>query len=289
MLRTLREIAESLILPGLAAVLPWTLYFRLLRALSSIDRLLARECADAARGYQATWGEAPDRQWLHRHRLLLLVDRADAFVSACRSDRWLERHLVRHGEWPAGLFFAIGFHHGTGLWAMRDMRRSGHRVSLISLRFSLQNFAGRRVPYAIARFRFHEVACAGNSPVIYTGGSIPHIRQALGEGRCVLGLIDVPHGRKTGRVRARLLGRVAYFPADMLRLAGDAGVPIAAYTTHLDWETGKRTLRVVPVPAGSIESQVEFLASLLDQAIHEQPEAWQLWSVAPAFAQGPEC
>lgn len=285
MKRGLRELAEWFLIPALAALLPWPLCFRLLRRLSRARRLLARECADAARGYQQCYGQPPDEAWLQHHRLVLLVDRADVFLSATRSDRWLALHLERRGEWPAGPFFAISFHHGNGLWAMRDMRRCGQRVSFISLRFTINNFDGRRIPYTFARYRFRQVSRAGNAPVIYTGGSTPLIRSTLAGGACVLGLIDVPHGRHRGRIKTRLLAREACLPGEMLRLAEQSRVPVAGYTIYLDWESGRRRLEVVAVPTGPVETQVHFLAALLDHAIKAQPEAWQLWSVAPAFSQ----
>ncbi|MCB1894127.1 MAG: hypothetical protein H6945_15900 [Zoogloeaceae bacterium] len=281
--QALHEFVEWLLLPALAAVLPWRFYFRVLRRLSTREWLLREEVARAVRGHQTFYGRPPDTLWRQRHRLTILVDRADAFLSATRGDRWLDRHVERDGEWPAGAFLIVTFHYGNGLWAMRDLRRNGHPTSMVSIRFSADTFAGRAMPYRSVRFRFREVARAGGAPVIYTGGSVPVIRTSLEAGHCVLGLIDVPPGQAGGSVRVRFLDREMRLPGGMLRIAAEVGVPVVAFTLDFDWNSGRRMLRIRPLPAASIDGQAAFLAAMLNRALAENAPAWQLWSCAPEF------
>ncbi|MCB1914257.1 MAG: hypothetical protein KDG52_00850 [Rhodocyclaceae bacterium] len=279
----LREFVEWLLLPALAAVLPWRVYFRVLRRISAWNWLLREEVARAVRGHQAFCGRPPDARWRQRHRLTILVDRADAWLSATRGDGWLERYLERDGDWPTGAFLAVTFHYGNGLWAMRDLRRRGQPVSMVSIRFSAASFAGRRIPYFAARQRFREVARAGGAPVIFTGGSVPVIRTTLATGRCVLGLIDVPPGQAGGSLPVRFLDRDMLLPSGMLRIAAEAGIPVAGFTLDFDWNSGIRRLRIRTVPSAAIGEQAAFLAAMLDRALTDGSPAWQLWSCAPEF------
>ena len=283
MKRLLREITECVLIPAVGVLLAWRIHFRLLRLFARLPWLLTDETQRAAEGYRQFHGHAPDLVWLRQHRLVLLVDRSDAYLSATRGDRWLTRNLSRSGDWPSGPCLAITFHYGNGLWSMRDLRRAGHRAALVALRFTLDHFAGRRIPYAVARFRFDEVARAGNAPVIYTGGSTPVIRAALASGQTIVGLIDVPPGQAGSTVRTRFLDRDMLLPAGMLQLAAEAGVPVVGYTLDFDYRTGTRRLDIRPVPAGSVESQAAFLATMLAESLRDNSPAWQLWSCASEF------
>lgn len=284
----LREMVEWVLLPGLAALLPWSLHFRLLRRIARSDRLLRAETTRAAAGYRAFHGHSPDPAWLARHRLVLLVDRADAALIATRSDRWLDRHVLRSGRWPAGPCLAVTFHFSAGLWSMRDLHRAGHRASFVSRRFVREDFAGRLIPYLAARMRFSLVARAGGAPVIYTGGGTRAIRAAFADGRTVVGLIDVPPQTHGAHPPVRFMNREARFPSGMVELAAEAGIPIVGYVLGIDSRTGRRTIEVSAPLTGSPSAQCAELATMLDRAIGADSAAWQLWSCAPEFFAGGE-
>ncbi|TYC60144.1 hypothetical protein ETQ85_06450 [Zoogloea oleivorans] len=281
---SLRRLIEHLLIPGAGALLPWPLYFRGLSRLASNPRLLFQECAAASEGYRAIFGITPNSEWLRRYRLTILIDRADAFISATRSDRWLEKHVTITGAWPTGPFVGITFHFGAGMWSLRHIRSTGLRAAFLSIRFSLASFGNKLIPYWIARFRMHEVRQAGNAPVIYTGGSIKSIRKAFEQGICVIGLIDVPpHQAEKGRLGMTLFGRPAALPSGLLEIAATEDVPATAFLMSVDWRTGKRTLDIFPVPPGSPSEQIGFMSTLLNDAITEKPEAWHLWLCAHCF------
>ena len=82
LIRELQSALERVLLPGLAAVLPWPwcarLYWQLARA-----GFLYRGDVDAG-WEQARRYLAADPQWKRRARFHLLVDNADFFLSRCR-------------------------------------------------------------------------------------------------------------------------------------------------------------------------------------------------------------
>lgn len=283
MKRLLREGLEHFILPALAIGLPWSMYFRLLKYCCRSPHLLQVESAAAAAGYENIKKEKPSTEWLSRFRLMVMIDRADCFLSISRSNRWLDRHVQREGEWPASPFVGITFHFGAGLWSLRDIAHQDKRSSFLSLPLPLEAFKGHRIPHRASRLRLHEVARASGAPVIYTGGSLPQIRASLSSGVNLIGLIDVPPYQTRGLVSTRLFGQPAVLPSGLLKIAASEKVTTVSFIMSCDWDTGKRHLKIMPIPEGSLEQRVHVLAMQLEKAIAEQPEAWHLWPAASTF------
>lgn len=280
----LRRLAEHLLIPALACVIPWPLYYRLLYCLAGSERLLLHACQQAIAGHQAVLGTQPDKEWLRRFRLNLLIDRADAFLTVTRSSRWLDHHVAVSGQWPKGPFIGITFHYGGGMWSIPHMARQGLRAAFLSIRFDIASFGYQRLLYYLARFRMWTVERQGRATTIYTGGSMAKIREALSEGTCVIGLIDVPPNQaEKGRYPVQLFGRPASLPIGLLQLAATEGVAIATFVMTVDWHTGHRRLEIFSLQNTTPEKQLAEIATLLDKEILRQPEAWHLWLCATSF------
>jgi len=287
--RRCRVWLEILILPLLSVMLPWRVAFRCYRYLARQDWLLrdATERAAAtaiAYGYLAVDDPGAVTVWRRDFRLILLVDHADAFLSRFRSARWLDRHVRPSGDgWPEGAFIGITFHYGAGLWAIRHLRRSGQRSAFLSIRFDAGSFPGEFLRFWLARWRMREVARAGGAPVIYTGGSVARIRAALQEGVSVLGLIDVPTGQTTAPRPVFLLGRPARLPPGLLRIAREAGVPVALFSMGVDTDTGERWLHIHRLDSICEDRGLVAIGEFFDATLRKHPPAWHLWGDLPCF------
>lgn len=283
-----RQVGECLLLPALAAALPWRVAWPLLRAFAGRGFFFEDGAARAARAAaeRGLCGEAA--AWMHAHRLMRIVDQVDPAISSLRGDSWMDRNLSVDGDpLPPGPCVLIGFHYGTGFWSLRHLRRRGHRVSFLSVRIDAAHGAGQPLlRRAFMHWRVHQVVRAGNAPVIYVGGSTDKIRAALREGISILGLIDVPQPAGAGRVPVPFLGSVAYFPDGLVRLAAAEGVPLIAYVAQLDPRTGRRrlTLTKLPIPG---EDPMQSLAAILERAVRDDPPAWHFWEFWPLFVKTP--
>ena len=93
-----RDALEVVILPGMAALLPWGLCFRLFRRIARWDWLY-REACQADLHMAEAKNQVPDRQrWLQERRLVQLVDHADHYLHRTRSDAWMRKHLTVTGD-----------------------------------------------------------------------------------------------------------------------------------------------------------------------------------------------
>lgn len=270
------------LLPMMAALLPWWLCWRVLNALSRHTRLFQGDI-DRARAVAERHGLVSDaRAWQARQRLIRMVDLADAALSGLRADRWMDCHMRIEGDAaPAGPCLFVGFHFGAGFWSLRHLRRAGHPVSFLSRPISLEEFAHAPACHAFERWRMWQVARAGGAPVIFVGGSRDRIRGAWDAGRSVLGMVDVPPPLARRRTRVSFLGREAAFPDGLVKLAEGAGVPIMAYLGYLDAD-GKRRLALKRLPNPSTDS-LQALVGMLETAIRQDPAAWHLWAECPSF------
>jgi len=279
----LRQLTAFVVLPTIAIVLPWQLAWRVLRAYAERGNFLHEE-TERARAPCDAQGLVQDvHAWTKRHRLTRLVDHVDPVVSMTRGDRFIDRHVVVAGDpIPAGPCIFIGFHYGVGLWALRHLRRLGHRVSFIAAAVTAQHFPGQRIAFAYMRLRKLGVERAGGAPVIVVGGSGEKIRGALRAGTSVLALIDVPDAT-TPTLAVPLLGHDVQLPDGILRIAVSEGVPLVGYVAALDPQTGTRRLRFTRL-ADHPTQALRALAAMLDAAIREDPASWHFWAEWPRFS-----
>jgi hypothetical protein len=275
-----RQIAECVVLPALAAVMPWPLAWRTLRTLARRGWFFEAETASAYATCSSLGVGGNDESWTIRHRLTRFVDHVDPALSATRGDRWMNRYLVVEGDTlPATPCVFIGFHYGTAFWSLRHLRRHGHRVAFLSAPLDASRQRAEPLRFAFTRWRQNQVARAGGAPIIYVGGSADRIRASLGQGISVLALIDVPEPT-TSTVPVQVLGHELRFPDGILRIGASENVPILGFIATLDPGTGVRRLRFARLPSAPGDA-VHALAALLDTAIRDDPAAWHFWAQWP--------
>ena len=281
-----RDLFELVLLPGLAALLPWGLAYRVLRRMALWLRPYEAAC-QAARACATAHGWVADPpHWLLVRRLVTLVDHADLYLARTRSDAWLARHVEVQGSWPqpgqAGLICT--FHWGAGMWGLRHARAGGLRAHALVAPLEGTQFIGRRVLLAYARARTAEVARALGCVPLDTSASLRPALRALRRGDQVLAAIDVPSDQVSASDEVALLGKIARMPRGLLRLAVDQRLPVTVYLTGLRVSDGRRLLRIHQL---GVRDNLELLAQevfgFLDQAIREDTAAWHFWSEADRF------
>ena len=231
-----RDLLELVLLPGIAALLPWSLGYRVLRHVSRWEGLYRQE-AQAALAQARRRGWAPDlRHWARVRRLVTLVDHADYYLARTRSNKWLDRHVDVHGEWPpahrAGVICT--FHWGAGMWGLRHANAAGLEPhALVYLPTDL-HFAGRTVFRAYSRARAHDVVATLGRPALDTSVSLRPVMRALDRGEQVIAAVDVPADQVSASVDMEILGMVARVPRGLMRLAVDRQLPVTVFLTGFD-------------------------------------------------------
>lgn len=280
------DALELVLLPGLAAVLPWTLCFRLFRRMAHWGWLY-RAAAEADWAQAHARGLAPQRQrWLWERKLVQLVDHADLYLHKMRPDAWLHRHVRVHGDWREGgrPAFLFTFHWGAGLWGLRHAAQAGLAVHALAAPVPEDAWRGRWVLRHYARARLRAVQQALGQAVIYVPRDLRQVRRALGDGEQVLALLDVPQDGAGRPVACELLGERIGLSLAMPELAARQQAPAVLYVTGLDVDTGQRWLRINALPAGlDADGLAHVMLQSLDALIRERPAAWHLWAQWPRF------
>ncbi len=278
-----RDLIELVVLPGMAALVPWGLGFRLLRRAartlrpySASGRLALAQAA--ARGWV---GDAA--HWSLVRCLTTLVDHADLYLARTRSDAWLARHVDVQGQWPApgqaGIIFT--FHWGAGMWGLRHARACGLQAHALVAPLNGAHFAGRRVLLGYARARTAEVARSLGCPTLDASVSLRPVLQALRRGEQVVAAVDVPSDQVSASEEIELLGQPIRVPRGLLRLAVDQRLPVTVYLTGLKADSGRRFLRIHQLGVrDDLDELARDVFSHLDEAIREDPPAWHFWSEA---------
>lgn len=285
----LRNFVQLLLLPISVALLPWPFGFRWARLLTRFPQIYRREqtgCIPQAIAVGVA--DADGRAFARQQRLLRLVDHADLYLSRTRSDRWMRRYLHVDGQWPATPFLAIGFHWGTGMWALRHAGAHGANPRTLSIEFDHSSFVGEPFMYRYALRRNAEVARAARAEVVMRGAGVRNLLRALQRGQNVLALVDVPGADERNGARVSLLGHEVLMPLGVLQLAQRAGVPVVPFWCGFDLVDGRRFLHIgAPRDSGDAVALAQSLAADLDRLLREAPWAWHLWAQWPGFLAPP--
>jgi hypothetical protein len=281
-----RDAVELVLVPGLAALLPWRWCFWLFRRVARVRWLYREPCERALAQAQARGVVHDPKAWLWRRRLVTLIDHADFYLARFRSDRWLQRYVDVSGEWPAAgqSGMLCSFHWGAGMWGLRHAAQAGLRAHALVAPLNQAAYQGRWILGWYARARTHEVERALRRPVMEVSRSLRPVLRALGAGVQVLAVVDVPADQVAASEPIELLGLRARVPRGLLRLAVDQGVPVTVYITGFDAATGRRFLRIIPVGISKdVPELIRKTFAPLEAALQEDAAAWHFWGIAERF------
>lgn len=285
----LRSLLEYWLLPALAIPLPWPWAFRLLRRIARHPYLYAAEWAPALAQARQLLPIEDEADWAWRFRLARLVDHADYWLSRTRGDGWMRRHIDGLREFPLHDRAAVGvfFHWCAGLWSVRALHASGAAAAVLAGRFSTRSMGGARLGYLYGHLRLKELARVGGRPLIYAPGTVKRALADLAAGHWVIGTPDVPPTETALGVPVTLFGRPAHFAEGLLLIARRAQVPVVVFTLALDFDSGRRELRL----SGPFEPHdpqlLPHIVATWEGLIREKPWGFTLWPAMPAWFAAP--
>lgn len=284
-----RDLMELVLLPGLAALLPWTVCFALFRRLAHW-KWLYRSSVDEAviQARMRGWLGTDEQGWAWERRLVTLVDHADHYLGLWRSDEWMCKHLKTNGKWPSlgSKVLLTTFHWGAGYWGLRSAASHGLRPHALVASLESPAYMGRSVMTWYGRSRNANVARTLGAPTIDIARRLKDIVQALRQNRALLGLTDIPSDDAKASIDVNVLGMKASVPRGLLRLVLDQKVPVVLYTTGLNTEDGSRVLDIKPIgPCTTVDDLAKCLFGELDQLIRSDVAAWHFWAIADRFFQ----
>jgi hypothetical protein len=291
LLREARDLLELVLVPGLAAVLPWPICFALFKQLARWRWLYREECVPAL-------GQAVQRElchdaaaWAFERRLTTLLDHADHYLFRTRTDAWMRRYVDVNGAWDsssqAGLLWT--FHWGAGLWALRHARVSGLHANMILAAPGGADFVGRTVFGCYVRARMRSVHLALERAVIFVPGGMRALRKVLEQREQVAVVMDVPQDQVNVVRTTEILDQPVSVPAVLSQMAVDKGLPVTVYFMGIDLRTGRRVLHVEPLGVWTDPKALTDAAfSHLDRLLRTSPAAWHLWAQAPRFFKARE-
>jgi hypothetical protein len=288
-----QDALELVLVPALAAVLPWRWCFKVFQWVARHSRLYDDACQAALRQAQALGWVTDPVHFVYVRRLVTLTDHADLYLALTRGNGWMLRHLsaeVGHSPWPVPGQAALlcTFHWGAGMWGLRHAAQAGLRPHALVAATHGEPFKGRTVLGAYARWRTGQVQrTLGQVPLDVSASLRPAV-QALKHNQVLLAAIDAPADQADGAEIIRLLDLQARVPRALLRAAARQRLPVCVYATGLNIHTGQRTLRVVALPptTDALELTHRVFAEL-EICIRQDPPAWHFWSEAPRIFVNP--
>ena len=283
----LRDLVETVLVPGLAAVMPWPWCFAIFKQLSRCSFFYRAACTRALAEAQARgWVVGDAEAWLQVRRLITMVDHADHYLVRTRSDAWLKRYMQVQGEWPAPgqAALCLSFHWGAGMWGLRHLHRAGLNGNALMGNLNREDFPGRTVFYHYIKARKQSVERALGRPHINVAASLRPMLKALRKKEQVVAVVDVPADQVSASQSITIVGLRARVPTALFRLAVEQRIPVTVYLTGLRVSDGQRFLRIRQLGVRQdIDSLLEEVFRDLESAIIEDPAAWHFWSEAGRF------
>jgi len=274
------------LLPGLSAVLPWPLCFRVFRRLARWRWLYRDVCQRALHEARARGVVDDEARWHWMRRLVTLVDHADYYLSRTRGNKWLARHVTVEGAWPApgNAGILCTFHWSAGMWGLYSAAHAHLRAHALVATLDQTAFEGRTVLDWYARTRIAEVTRVLGQCALNVSASLRPAIRALRDGEQVIAAVDVPADQAAASEPITLMGMPARIPRGLLRLAVDRRVPVTVHVTGFDTRTGQRQVRIVQLGVyDDLPALLRDVFGHLEAALAQDPAAWHLWSEAARF------
>lgn len=282
-----RDALELVLLPGLAAVLPWPWCFRVFKRLARWPWLYGAQCNEALAQARCHGCVGDDEDaWLAERRLVTLLDHADHYLFRTRSKAWMRRYVDVQGQWQPGGQAALlwTFHWGAGMWALRHARAQGLRAPMVLAAPNGPDFAGRTVFGRYVRARMRSVELALGERVIFVPGGMAGVRDALTAAKQVVVVMDVPQDQVPVTRLTPLLGAPVSVPALLPQMAVEQALPVTVFYMGVNLHTGRRMLHIAPL---GVHCDAKVLTDAafahLDHLLRTAPAAWHLWAQAPRF------
>ncbi len=284
-----RALLELYLIPGLTALVPWSIGFRWLRFCSRFSWLYQGEWRAALTQARDFVGIDDEALWTRQFRLSRLVDHADYWTSRTRSRRWLRHHVDVQQSWPTLDTAAVGifFHVCPGLWAMRSLREQGFDTSVLAGHFSRRSMGGSYLAHFYGVIRLRELQRVSGGPLIFSPGTVKKSLAMIEAGGWVAGTPDVPPTETALGVPVTLFDRPAHFAEGLLLIARRAKVPVVIFTFGLDLATGRRQLEVLGTHDPNESCLIQTIANHWQRLLCERSWGFMLWAAMPAWFAPP--
>lgn len=280
-----RDLLELVLIPGLAAVLPWPLCYRVFKRVARWNWLYSAPCHQALNeAKQRGWGGDNEQHWLWVRKIVTLVDHADHYLGLFRTDRWLSKYLQVEGAWPSTQrpLLLLTFHWGAGYWGLRHAAAHGLHPHALVATLSAPVYEGRTVLTRYSRARNANVQKTLGAPVIDAALDLRTLLKTIRKGKTLLGVVDVPADDSKGQYKTSLLGMEAVFAKGLMRLAVEHQLDTVVYVTGLDVSNGKRFLSIENMGvAQDLDILGATLFKKLEDLILQDAPAWHFWSISP--------
>ncbi len=283
------DLLELVLLPGLAAALPWPVCYALFKRIARCRWLYQEQCNAALdKARQMGWAGTNEAHWLWVRRLITLVDHADHYLGIARTDRWMDKYLQVNGQWPepSKPMMLVTFHWGAGYWGLRHAAAHGLHPHALVASLESPAYAGRSILTWYATARNKNVAKTLAANTIDITRNLKQVIRVLRSNRPLLGVLDVPADQAQAGLEVELIQRRARVARGLLRLAVDEKVRITYYITGIHTDTGIRFLKIKEMPiALTVEQLASDMFQELDALIHQEAPAWHFWSISDRFFQ----
>ncbi len=285
------DLIELVLLPGIAALLPWRWCFWLFDKIAYWPWLYYQQTENNRLGAQTMGLVVNRKKWDHDYRLIQLVDHADLYLSMFRSDKWMDHYIaITDEQWAKKRpVLILGFHWGAGLWIFRYLRQQGIQAAPLFGSVDDTSLATQPIRRWYYRMRVKEVERGSGTSALFTGyKNVRRLLETFAQEQSVLALMDVPPDGATPCLPGYLLHKPAGFPKGLIKLAVTRKITVMSYQLAINRQNGQRLLHIHgPLPTHNEYTLVTALNDLLNQALIRDPSAWHFWAFIDQFLNAP--
>jgi len=267
-----------------ALLLPWSLAYRFYYRLAGRPWLFRQRVCKAHANASKLLGIHDDHEWCRRHRLILMLDVIDFWISFLQP--WRVRHLVQQdGEWPDDRpLVIVGTHWGPAFMLLRSLYNHAIQPIYVLRKNPSSVFRGERIRQLYVSCRRLHMRRMFPGKRYQPGGFPRPLLRALQMNESILVLADVPASSKRGFRTISLYDSNARIDPGMFDLFVSRQAHFATYRLEFDFSSGQRLLSIQNIDRpGDSEDYWLTLDAFIAGTLQSDSAQWNLWQVADSY------
>jgi len=278
------DFISFFVMPVLALLLPWSLAYRFYYRLAGRPWLFRQRVRQAHSNASKLIAIADGHEWCRRHRLVLMLDVIDFWISFLQPWR-VQRLVQQHGDWPEDRpLVIVGTHWGPAFMLLANLSRNGIKPMYILRVTPGSHYAGMSVLCIYHRLRSNYMHRLLPGKRYDPGGYPRQLLRDLENNECLLMLSDVSALSKKSSRTVIFKDFSLNLHVGILKTLLNKNHNFVTYNLGINWTTGIRHLLIIkPHGVESFTANIESIDSNLTSLLEADSTQWYMWHVLDQY------
>ncbi len=278
------DFISFFVMPVLALLLPWSLAYRFYYRLAGRPWLFQQRVQQAHDNASKLIAIADGHEWCRRHRLVLMLDVIDFWISFLQPWR-VQRLVQQHGDWPEDRpLVIVGTHWGPAFMLLANLSRNSIKPMYILRVTPGRHYAGMSMLCIYHRLRSNYMHRLLPGKRYDPGGYPRQLLRDLENNECLLMLSDVNALSKKQARAIAFNNSPLNLHVGILKTLLSRGYTVVTYHLGIDWKSGHRRLFIAKLSERqSYIDDLDAVDTNLIKLLRTDSTQWSMWHVLDQY------